>query len=233
MASKEVEDFRKNLAKSIPNSPYLKWTDDQITSFLHSKVREHNLELDDYSEEFATDVRRIESRPKVGREGFWGTLKEFPAGIQSAWERKKGSYKAATGMAAGVLDEETEDDFMLPARRNMEKAASVGPSINDIDMVHDAGSLGRWAVGVTGETIVDGLELLGSMFVGGAAGGAAAIGQAAKMKAGREISEAALEKAVQTGRMVGAAGAGVATSTAQNTGQVYADLYPYTKLEEV
>ena len=237
MASELVEKYRKSLqAHGKPNANF---SDLQLTLEVHRMLIQGNKDIDDYGEDFADDVRDYMKLPKPGREGFGGALKEFPAAAHGSYEQKKGSYKSFGALTAGAVGaDETADELMLSSRRNMEKAGQVGASIRDIEYVDDLGSLGRWFIGATGEVVVDAAEIFASMGIGKLVGGAAAsratsAGSAAKrgLDTADKLQRAAT-KAKDAGFLWGTGLSAVGTSTAQNTGQVYADLYPYTKLPE-
>ena len=224
MANVLVNEFRRRLKEA--GNPDADLPDDQLTWKLYGEMQRRKLSFSSQPQDFQDDVRRISNRPKPGRSGFLGALKEAPAEFASTLENKKGSYKGFAGMVGGALGAtDFEDDMMLSQRRHAEKAARIGSSVTNIDMVDSWGSFGRWLMGATGAAAADAVEIVASMGLGAAAG---------RWASATKSTDDALELAdqVQKAQMIGAGVGSAGTSTAQNTAQVYADLYPYTKLDK-
>ena len=180
--------------------------------------------------------------PKPGREGFLGGLKEMPAGFSKGYEGLKSTMYGAGGLVAGGLGfEGAEEALMNKAAEAQSRASEGGPSIQRAtDVRWDRPSeVLRFLSGGFGEAMPSAIEagvtFGAGMGVGGLAGRAVVKSKIRDTLAGVIRTKSARETADQAIRrtfteMGALAGVGV-SSLGMNIGEIYSELYQYTKLD--
>ena len=219
------------------------------------------VDWDAYDEDYQRARRRVELKAPdyLAGAGFFGTAgEEFSRGFGSGIDSMQGGYQAVLGLAAGALGaEDTEENLLKKAQANFKQSSLRGSSMRgkfSLAFEHmldegDFGPMGRWLASGSGEALASGADVIASLVAGGGAGAVAI--QAGKKKAISEIKDqiqdevkdklggafsAQINKKIREGASKTAGkvafGTGVATSSSQNTGHVYSDLYQYTQLDQ-
>ncbi len=196
---------------------------------------------DRYGQETTDDYLDIQNAPKPGREGFIGGLKEIPAGFGRGYEGLKSTMYGAGGLVAGGLGfDSVEDALMARAAEAQKRASEGGQSIGRAtDVRWDRPSeVLRFLAGGFGEAmpsaIEAGLSFGAGMGAGGLAGRAvlkskikdAVAGVISKKSAGETAEEAIKRTFTEIGALTGVG----ASSLGMNVGEIYSELYQYTKL---
>ena len=194
-----------------------------------------------YGQQTTDDYLDRLNAPEPGREGFVGGLKEIPAGFGRGYEGLKSTMYGAGGLVAGGLGfEGVEDALMARAAEAQKSASDGGPSIERAtDVRWDRPSeVLRFLSGGFGEAapsaIEAGVSFGAGMGVGGLAGRAVVKSKVkdavASIIKNKRINETADEAIKRTFTEVGALTGVGASSLGMNIGEIYTELYQYTKL---
>lgn len=196
---------------------------------------------DKYGQQTTDDYLDIQNAPKPGREGFIGGLKEIPAGFGRGYEGLKSTMYGAAGLTAGGLGfDGVEDAMMARAAEAQKRASEGGQSIGRAtDVRWDRPSeVLRFLSGGFGEAmpsaIEAGVSFGAGMGVGGLAGRAVVKSKVKDAVAGiikkKSTSETADQAIRRTFTEIGALTGVGASSLGMNIGEIYSELYQYTKL---
>ena len=242
-ATPEVLQYRQKLENAGFDTTYI--SNAQLLQGLVSDNQAEGGDWDTFTEKYGqrtTDFYLDKlNAPEPGREGFLGGLKEMPAGFGRGFEGLKSTFYGAGGLAAGSLGFEGIEEAMLQRASDAQKRASEGgPSIaRATDVRWDRpGEVLRFLSGGFGEAAPSALEAAGAMAVGAGAGGLIgrqvlkskikdAVAGVISKKAVNETAEQAIKR---TFTQMGAMGGVGVSSLGMNIGEIYSELYPYTKL---
>ena len=195
---------------------------------------------DKYGAGFANQYFDTINKPEPGREGILGGLKEIPEGLGRGYEGLKSTGLGALGLGAGALGfEGAEESLMQSAAEAQQRASQYNPSIGRASDVRwtNIDEVARFLSGGFGEALPSTVEAAGSFALGAGAGGLAArtaiksrlkdtIGNLVKNGAG-ESAEIAIKRTFKKAGMN--LGLGV-SSIGLGVGEIYTELYPYTKV---
>lgn len=180
--------------------------------------------------------------PEPGREGFLGGLKEIPAGVGRGYEGMKSTFYGAGGLLAGSLGfEDAEDAMMQRALEAQKRASEGGPSIERAtDVRWDRPSeVLRFLAGGFGEalpsTVEAGISFGAGMGAGGLIGRSVAKSRIKDAVSGiisKKSASETTEQAIKRTFMEAGALSGVGVSSlGLNIGEIYSELYQYSKLD--
>ena len=150
--------------------------------------------------------------------------------IPQTYHQKVQGFKSGAATFVGELGmQETEADLMKSARKSATQAARAGKEVfSDVDMIDDFGDFLKYVGQGIARTPVD----VGPTIVTSAL--TRRLGGVAQNIAGKKNWDAGIKKRLgdNYGKNIGMATGALASSTTENTGHVYSELYPYTKLDK-
>ena len=247
---KELEEYRAILRKY--SNPKADWSDDSLILDMHRNIRKNNEDLDSYSPEFAQRVREVETRPDKSMEGVFGaTIGEGYRGLATDVKQTVASGKGAIGLLTG------DESYLEGAEETLSERTYLGakePTVQDYDMIHDFESGTRYVsqgIGQMGTDIVTMLASLGAgtivkkgiqknvtkkvhdrLYENAIRSGASAT-QASTIAAQKLTKDAYLDVIRKAGNRGAVWSTGIIAageSGVINTGEVYQNLFQYTKL---
>lgn len=226
------------------------YTDEDLLRFLGDDLREKGTTMSQmeksYGKQFTDQYFGLINAPEPGREGILGGAKEFGAGFKRGAEGLLSSGAALGGMALDIYGFENASDAMMnKAAEFRARAAQGGPSIERATDVRwdNVNDVARFLAGGLGEATPSVIEAAGSFALGGGAGALIAK-QAAKKRLNQTLKKlnapsqiedilrtATLQAASQEGKKSGANVALAGSSFGMNIGEIYSELYEYSKLD--
>lgn len=247
MSNIVLQQYRRQAANAGHDVNNL--SDDELLRYLGDDLRQKGMTMSQmeksYGKTFSDQYYGLINAPEPGREGILGGVKEFGAGFKRGASGLMSSGSAIGSLAADFYGfEETGDELMQKAAEFRAQAAQGGPSIERATDVRwdNINDVARYLSGGFGEATPSVLEAGASFLVGGG-GGALIAKQAAKKKlretlknidmgdAEDVLSQAVLLNASKEGKKIGSNIALAGSSFGMNMGEIYSELYQYSKLD--
>ena len=231
MASSIISDYRKHLA-SAGKLDYIESKSDEELAFeLYQALRSQGRDFEKYAAnrndpEFAQLVR---DQYEKDTELFKGAI-EAPI---SSFESKKAGVKQGLATVAGSVGlDGTERSLMRSARKNQRKANKYQRrAFDDIQMIDDPMDLLKYASQGMTSAVTDIVPDIILSLVTRGIGGKLQKGISKTDKLKKLDKKAKKIFGDDYGKNIGTIAGGVASSTLENTGHVYGDLYQYTRLD--
>jgi hypothetical protein len=237
------------------------FTDQQLTYKLGKSMEgeygpQKIKEYPEFNKQYKSVVNAYKAED-LGRDGFFGGIKEIGAGIGQAIDESQGMIYGGAGFMAKKVGLDSASDYLMgKSMENMEESQVDAPTIQSYSEVNSIGEGLRYLSGGIGRVVGSGGPIIGVGSVGGLIGKQvlkkAVVGPALKKYAknltkkgidaddytksiGKRYAELAPEmQDIAKGYASGLSmlGTTTAASGTMGVGEVYSSLYPYTQLDK-
>jgi hypothetical protein len=259
MANGLLNWYKKKLTSE--GTDVSKYSDEQLTLSLGRKLEgqygpQKVKEYPEFSKQYTSAVNAREAK-RLGRDGFFGPIKEAAAGFGQGLDETQGMLYGGGGYLAKKVGLDSASDWMMEkSMDNMEESQKNAPTIQSHSEVNSVGEAFRFLSGGLGRVLPSGLTMIGTGGVAGLAGKQilkkAVVGPALRKEAQRrakegigganllrssaskryaELSPTMQEVAKNYAKGVSLVGGTAASSGTMGIGEVYSSLYPYTQLD--
>lgn len=259
MANGLLNWYKKKLTSE--GTDVSKYSDEQLTLSLGRKLEgqygpQKVKEYPEFSKQYTSAVNAREAK-RLGRDGFFGPVKEAAAGFGQGLDETQGMLYGGGGYLAKKAGLDSASDWMMEkSMENMEESQKNAPTIQSHSEVNSVGEAFRFLSGGLGRVLPSGLTMIGTGGVAGLAGKQilkkAVVGPALRKEAQRrtkegigganllrssaskryaELSPTMQEVAKNYAKGVSLIGGTTAASGTMGIGEVYSSLYPYTQLD--
>jgi len=232
-----------------------RFSDEQLTLTLGKELEakygpQKIKEYPEFSSLYKGATNRYKAK-SLGRDGFFGGLKEIPAGIGQGIDETQGMIFGGLSAAAKTVGLDSASDYLMDkAMDNMAESQVRAPTIQSIGDVTNTGDFFRYLSGGLGRVVPSGATMLATGGIGGFAGkqllkkslAGPALRKYIKNKEAKNLKSELGKKWVdlsdEAKDIAGAyafgksmTGTTLASSGTMGLGEVYTSLYPYTQLD--
>ena len=260
MKQKTLLDWYKDKLTKEGNN-VSNFTDQQLTYKLGKSMEgeygpQKIKEYPEFNKQYKSVVNAYKAED-LGRDGFFGGVKEIGAGIGQGIDETQGMLYGGAGFLAKKVGLDGASDYLMgKSMENMEESQVDAPTIQSYSEVNSFGEGLRYLSGGIGRVIPSGATMVGTGGIGGLIGKQvlkkAVVGPALKKYAknltkkgidaddytksiGKRYAELAPEmQDIAKGYASGLSmlGTTTAASGTMGIGEVYSSLYPYTQLDK-
>ena len=260
MKQKTLLDWYKDKLTKEGNN-VSNFTDQQLTYKLGKSMEgeygpQKIKEYPEFNKQYTSVVNAYKAED-LGRDGFFGGVKEIGAGIGQGIDETQGMLYGGAGFLAKKVGLDGASDYLMgKSMENMEESQVDAPTIQSYSEVNSFGEGLRYLSGGIGRVIPSGATMVGTGGIGGLIGKQvlkkAVVGPALKKYAkrltkkgidaddytksiGKRYAELAPEmQDIAKGYAAGLSMVGTTTAASgtMGIGEVYSSLYPYTQLDK-